>query len=82
MAPEEQLMLLGLAQDNQAAALMLTGNQERPPPQLYTAPDPEEDPEAQRAMENLAALAMQVHRVVSSGNIALNATKVVLNQTR
>lgn len=68
-------------QDNDAASMMLS-TQDRTPPQLYTAPDPEEDPEAQRAMENLASLALQIHSVISSGNIILNATKAVLNHTK
>lgn len=46
------------------------------------APDPEEDPEAQKAMENLATLAAQLHNVISSGNVILNATRQVLNKTR
>lgn len=49
---------------------------------LYVAPDPEEDPEAQKAMEHLATLAAQVFTVISSGNVVNNATKAVLNQTR
>lgn len=61
---------------------MVAGGRERPPPQLYTAPDPEEDPEAQRAMENLATLAAQVQQVVGTGNLGLNATRAVLNKTR
>lgn len=40
---------------------MVAGGVARPPPQLYAAPDPEEDPEAQKAMENLASLAAQVN---------------------
>lgn len=78
---EDQLMLLGIAQNNDEAMAMVAGSN-RPPPQLYSAPDPEEDPEAQRAMENLATLAAQVHMVVSTGNIIGNATRAVLNQTR
>eukprot|EP01041_Mallomonas_annulata_P007399 gene7399-15106_t len=58
------------------------GEFERPPPQLYTAPDPEEDPEAKRSMENLATLAVQVQTVISTGNLLWNATRAVLNQTR
>jgi hypothetical protein len=61
---------------------MVAGGGARPPPQLYSAPDPEEDPEAQKAMENLATLAAQVQMVVSTGNVMLNATRAVLNQTR
>lgn len=48
----------------------------------FVAPDPEEDPEAQKAMENLATLAAQVYSVISGGNVVNNATKAVLNQTR
>jgi len=79
---EEQLMLLGMATSNDEAMQLVQGNKERPPPQLYTAPDPEEDPEAQKAMEHLATLAAQVFTVVSSGNIVNNATMAVLNHTR
>jgi len=46
------------------------------------APDPEEDHEARRSMENLALLAVQAQNVMSSGNMLLNATQVVLNATR
>ena len=46
------------------------------------APDPEEDPEARRSMENLALLAVQAQNVMSSGNVNLNATQIVLNATR
>ena len=52
-----------------------------PAPQLYSAPDPEEDYEAQRGMENLATLAIQAQNVLAAGNIGLNATRAVLNQT-
>ena len=70
MPAEEQLMLLGIARDNEEASLMVFGPRgERPPPQLYSAPDPEEDPEAERAMEHLASLAGIVyfyHHSISS----------------
>lgn len=65
------------------AALIAAGPAgDRPPPQLYSAPDPSEDWEAQRGMENLAMLAVQAQKVISSGNVVLNATQVVLNATR
>lgn len=82
MPAEEQLMMLGVAKNSLDAALMVSGGGSRPPPQLYSAPDPEEDPEAQRAMENLATLALQAQNVMFSGNILLNATQAVLNHTR
>lgn len=83
VSAEEQLMLLGMASTNEEAhKMVMIGQKERPPPQLYTAPDPDEDPEAQKAMEHLATLAAQLHTVVSSGNIVLNATRAVLNKTR
>ena len=82
ISAEDQLMLIGRADTFEEATAMVYGNRERPPPQLYTAPDPDEDPEAQRAMENLATLAAQVQQVVGTGNIALNATRAVLNKTR
>jgi hypothetical protein len=76
-------MLMGLADTSEEATRMITvGQKERPPPQLYTAPDPEEDPEAQKAMENLATLAAQLYTVISSGSAINNATRQVLNKTR
>ena len=84
IAAEDQLMLLGIADTNEEAMQLVIGQptDTNYMPQLYPAPDPEEDPEAQRAMENLATLAAQVQQVVSSGNIGLNATQAVLNKTR
>lgn len=83
MPAEEQLMLLGIAKDNIQAALIASGpNGAGPPPQLYNAPDPEEDHEADRAMQNLATLAVQAQRTVSSGNTGMNVTQAVLNHTR
>ena len=49
MPAEEQLMLLGLATSSEQASLMVAAPQngvEPVTPQLYSAPDPEEDPEA------------------------------------
>jgi hypothetical protein len=83
MPAEEQLMYLGVARDNIEAALIAAGPQgDRPPPQLYTAPDPTEDWEADRAMQHLATFAVQAQNVIAAGNVILNATAVVLNQTR
>jgi hypothetical protein len=82
ISAEDQLMLMGRAQSNEEAMSMVAGGRERAAPQLYTAPDPEEDPEAQRAMEHLATLAAQVQQVVGTGNLGLNATRAVLNKTR
>lgn len=73
---------MGVARDNIEAALITAGPKERPAPQLYTAPDPTEDPEADRAMQHLATLAVQAQNVFAAGNVLLNATQVVLNQTR
>lgn len=82
MPPEEQLMLMGVAQSSNEAAAMVSGG-ESPRPQLYSAPDPKEDSEAQRAMEELAFLAAQAQSAIrhapSSGS---NATEAVLNRTR
>lgn len=83
MPAEEQLMLMGVANSNAEAQAMVAGSAaERPPPQLYSAPDPTEDPEAQRAMEHLATLAVQAQNVMASNNLMLNATRAVLNHTR
>ena len=79
MSHQEQLLLLGLAKDNEEAEAMLkragaqvalssaSNDQRREAPTLYTAPDPNEDPEAKRAMEELAVLALQVQNVIASG---------------
>ena len=81
MSHQEQLLLLGLAKDNEEAEAMLKragaqvalsnaaagGGERREAPTLYTAPDPNEDPEAKRAMEELAVLALQVQNVIASG---------------
>ena len=85
MPAEEQLALLGVSPS--MALMPVAGKageeaQERPPPQLYSAPDPTEDPQAQRAMESLASLAFQAQAVWATGNAVLNATRTVLNQTR
>jgi hypothetical protein len=83
VSAEDQLMMLGIAKDNLQAALIASGPQgDRPAPQLYTAPDPTEDPEADRAMQNLATLALQAQKTVYTGNLMLNATQVVLNRTK
>jgi hypothetical protein len=45
MPAEEQLMFMGIAKDSNHAMQLVAGSTaERPPPQLYSAPDPEEDP--------------------------------------
>ena len=86
MSAEEQLMLMGAAGSTSEAAVMLRSggnNGEAPaPPQLYSAPDAQEDPEAQRAMEELAFLAAQAQNSIVAGNVLLNATMAVLNRTR
>jgi hypothetical protein len=43
-----------------SSVIVIKTGGEKPTPQLYAAPDPDEDPEAKRAMENLASLAAQV----------------------
>ena len=77
-------MLLGEARDYEEASLMVFGKDgsERPPPQLYTAPDPTEDPEAQRVMEHLSSLAVQLQTSLAFGSDYCNATKAVINATR
>eukprot|EP00595_Chromulina_sp_UTEXLB2642_P000277 CAMPEP_0196761660 /NCGR_PEP_ID=MMETSP1095-20130614/966_1 /TAXON_ID=96789 ORGANISM="Chromulina nebulosa, Strain UTEXLB2642" /NCGR_SAMPLE_ID=MMETSP1095 /ASSEMBLY_ACC=CAM_ASM_000446 /LENGTH=701 /DNA_ID=CAMNT_0042111507 /DNA_START=99 /DNA_END=2201 /DNA_ORIENTATION=+ len=83
MPAEEQLMLLGIAKSNEDAALIVQGPVgDRPLPQLYSAPDYEDDHEAQRSMEHLAFFAAKTHNVIASGNIQLNATQVVLNHIK
>lgn len=81
MPAEEQLMLLGMAKTADEASVIMYGNAERPPPQLYAAPDPDEDPEAKKYMENLAMLALQAQNAILTGNTILNATREVLKET-
>jgi hypothetical protein len=83
MSAEEQLMMLGLVTSSKEAALVVHGSNEGPNlPHLYTAPDPDEDPEALRAMENLAYFAAQAEIVLHSGADQLNVTKAVLEHIR
>jgi len=78
MSAEEQMMLLGITTQNDQGGY----SEELTRPQLYAAPDPTDDPEAQRAMESLATLAVQAQMVYATGNLVLNATRSVLNHTR
>ncbi len=82
MSAEEQLMLLGEADDAEEALALVLGSENAAgaaPPQLYAAPDPEEDPEAKRAMEELAFLAAQnQHALLHDAGLAPNATAAVL----
>jgi len=82
MPAEEQLMLMGVATSTNEAAVMLSGVDRPAAPQLYSAPDPTDDPEAQKAMEELAFLAAQAQNSIATGNILLNASQAVLNHTR
>lgn len=81
MPAEEQLMLLGMAKTTDEASVIMYGDGERPIPQLYAAPDPDEDPEAQKYMENLAMMALQAQNAIFTGNTILNATREVLKET-
>ena len=56
MPAEEQLALLGINPSSLIPSSKdgaLDEHRPPPPPQLYSAPDPEEDPQALRAMESL-----------------------------
>lgn len=49
---EEQIMLMGWARDENAASLMLTGQANAPQPaMLYTAPELDENPHAENAIQ-------------------------------
>ena len=63
-------------------ATALDGSSEAVRPQLYDAPDPEEDDMAKMQMERLAMLAAQTQRSVLMGNAVYNATQEVVNQTQ
>jgi hypothetical protein len=63
-------MLLGYADTASAASLILTGGRERSKdyvPQLYSAPDPEEDERAARAIEEMADCMLQLQESVAAG---------------
>lgn len=76
-------MLLGEVDDAAAATALVLGPDGLggPAPQLYSAPDPEEDPEAKRGMEELAFLAAQnQHALLHDAGLAPNATTAVHTQ--
>ena len=77
---EEQLMLLGYASTEKEAQLILTGGRERDEnvtPQLYSAPDPEEDERAARAIEEMADCMLQLQESVASGPTDPSILKVI-----
>jgi hypothetical protein len=84
VSAEEQLMLMGVASSSEEAQLVLYGDdgESAPPPQLYSAPDPTDDVQAERAIQKLASLAAQLQTFISTSFIESNATDNVVNKTR
>jgi hypothetical protein len=79
---EEQLMLLGHASTAEEASLILTGGRERTiVPQLYSAPDPEEDERAARAIEEMADLMLQLQESVAAGSTDPSVLQVINEST-
>jgi hypothetical protein len=80
---EEQLMLLGHANTAEEASLILTGGRKSTiKPQLYSAPDPEEDERAARAIEEMADLMQQLQESVAAGSSDPSVLKVINESTQ
>ncbi len=82
---EEQLMLLGMASTGEEAALIVSGGRSSGPtdtiPQLYTAPDPEDDERAAKAIEEMADCMLQLQESVAVGHTDPSVLKVI-NESR
>ena len=84
VSAEEQLMLLGKASTAEEAALILSGGRQpsqQEVGQLYTAPDPEEDERAARAIEEMADAMQQLQDAVAAGPTDPSILKVI-NQSK
>ena len=84
VSAEEQLMLLGRASTAEEAALIVSGGRtpnEQEVGQLYTAPDPEEDPRAAKAIEEMADAMLQLQEAVAAGPTDPSILKVI-NQSK
>jgi len=78
---EEQIMLMGWAKDENAASLILTGQSNAPQPaMLYTAPELDENPHAEGAIQNMADAVLQMHEAIAAGHTD-PAVKTVIAQT-
>ena len=80
---EEQLMLLGHASTEEEAQLIVYGHvrDSNRVAQLYTAPDPEEDERAAKAMEEMADAMVQLQEAVAAGHTDPSVLEVI-NETK
>ena len=80
---EEQLMLLGRASTEEEAQIMVYGHvrDSNKVAQLYTAPDPEEDERAAKAMEEMADAMVQLQEAVAAGHTDPSVLEVI-NETK
>jgi hypothetical protein len=84
VSAEEQLMLLGMASTAEEAALIVSGGRtpnQQEVGQLYTAPDPEEDERAAKAIEEMADAMLQLQEAVAAGPTDPSILKVI-NQSK
>ena len=83
VAPEEQLMLLGMAKDVEEAEIMLTGqvSGSHQPAMIYTAPEVDENPHAKNAFEDISDYTVQLYESIAAGHADPSVLKVI-NQTR
>lgn len=81
---EEQLELLGYAEDTAAASLILTGKKDsdtQAPVMLYTAQEIDENPNAEHAIQDMADAVLQLHESIAAGHTD-PAVQTVIKQAR
>lgn len=80
---EEQLELLGYAEDTDAASLILTGKKDSgaQPIMLYTAQEIDENPNAEHAIQDMADAVLQLHESIAAGHTD-PAVQTVIKQAR
>merc|ERR1711865_981520 len=82
VSAEEQLMLMGRASTEEEAQVMIYGaaRDTTKVAQLYTAPDPEDDERAAKAMEEMADAMLQLQESVAAGHRDPSVLKTI-NET-
>ena len=83
VSAEEQLMLMGRATTEEEAQVMIYGKvrDSGQVAQLYTAPDPEDDERAAKAMEEMADAMLQLQESVAAGHTDPSVLKTI-NETK
>ena len=83
VSAEEQLMLMGRASTEEEAQVMIYGSARDTTqvPQLYTAPDPEDDERVAKAMEEMADAMLQLQESVAAGHTDPSVLKTI-NETK